>query len=129
MDAKDTVKKFVQAFQDLDPDALEELMVDDAVNYITNATGGADRVEGARAYGDRFRAMHKDGLEMHIYIRQLLDVKPGQVLMMIEGKMSRGDKKLHNFGGFLINVNPEGKITETWMVDAKPAESDEFWKS
>ena len=33
---------------------------------------------------------------------------------------------LHNFSGQLAAVN-NGKLTELWMVEALPAESDEFW--
>lgn len=131
MTAIATVKKFLKAFEDLDPDALEELIADDAVNYITNATGAADRVVGAKAYADRFRAMlHKEGIEIQLNPPQMIEVNSGQVLVLVGVQVVKdGEEIFHNIGGFLINVNSEGKITESWMVDARPEESDTFWKS
>jgi hypothetical protein len=41
-------------------------------------------------------------------------------------RAERQGRTLHNFAGFLTRV-AEGRITELWMVDAKPASSDEFW--
>lgn len=41
-------------------------------------------------------------------------------------RAARGDKILHNFAAHLLEV-ADGKITQWWMADAKPAESDAFW--
>lgn len=75
------------------------------LNFITNTTGAADRVVGAKAYTDRFRAkMHKEGIEIHINLPQMIEVKPGQVLVLIGGKIVRdGQEIFHNIGGYLIN--------------------------
>jgi hypothetical protein len=40
----------------------------------------------------------------------------------------RRGRSLHNFSGQLVTVE-SGVITELWMVDALPAESDAFWSS
>lgn len=119
--------KFVAAFQAFDVDQVKSLMADDVINYITNAAGEADRVEGAEAYAERFRAMQRSDVEFTLAITQMVQPRPDQVMLMIEVRASRPRKVLHNFAGFLITVNDEGKISESWMVDARPKESDRFW--
>ena len=49
-----------------------------------------------------------------------------QALVMTEVRARRGDRTLQNFAAHLLRV-ADGKIVEMYMVDAKPAESDEFW--
>jgi hypothetical protein len=49
-----------------------------------------------------------------------------RVLTMIEIRARRSDATLHNFAAFLARVSDD-RITELWMVDAKPSLSDEFW--
>ena len=38
----------------------------------------------------------------------------------------RRGRTLHNHAAFLARVR-QGRVTELWMVDALPADSDEFW--
>ena len=47
---------------------------------------------------------------------------------MVVVHAERGGRSLHNFSGQLATVR-DGLITELWMVDALPAESDRFWSS
>ena len=45
---------------------------------------------------------------------------------MVEIRAERGGRTLHNFAALLLRV-ADGRISEWWMADAKPAESDAFW--
>jgi ketosteroid isomerase-like protein len=47
---------------------------------------------------------------------------------MLEVHAARAGRALHNFSGQLLTVR-DGAITELWMVDALPAESDAFWSA
>ena len=60
--------------------------------------------------------------------RDLEVVDADKVLLMVEVRAERGGRRLHNFAGHLLRIDG-GRIAEWWMVDAKPAESDEFWSS
>jgi len=46
---------------------------------------------------------------------------------MVEVHAHRGERALRNFSGQLMRV-ADGRVDELWMVDAKPAESDAFWR-
>ena len=46
---------------------------------------------------------------------------------MVEIRAHRGDRSLHNFAAHLLRV-AGGRVAEWRMVDAKPAESDAFWR-
>ena len=43
-----------------------------------------------------------------------------------EVKAERKGRELHNFAAFLARV-PDDRITDLWMVEARPAYSAEFW--
>jgi hypothetical protein len=45
---------------------------------------------------------------------------------MVEIRADQAGKRLHNFAAFLARA-PAGAIAELWMVEARPAYSDEFW--
>jgi hypothetical protein len=47
---------------------------------------------------------------------------------MVEVHAARRGLTLHNFSGQLAAVR-DGTITELWMVDALPEESDRFWSA
>jgi endonuclease/exonuclease/phosphatase family metal-dependent hydrolase len=53
-------------------------------------------------------------------------VDPDRVLVMVEIQAHRGGRSLHNFAAHLLRI-ADGRIRDWRMVDAKPAESDEFW--
>jgi ketosteroid isomerase-like protein len=53
-------------------------------------------------------------------------VDDGRVLIMVEVRAAKSGRALHNFAAHLLRVT-DGRVAEWWMVDAKPAESDEFW--
>jgi ketosteroid isomerase-like protein len=60
-------------------------------------------------------------------LTQVVDVDEVRTLAMVEIRAERDGRTLHNFAGFLVVVR-DGVISELWMVDAKPAESDLFWR-
>ena len=60
-------------------------------------------------------------------LTQVVDVDADRTLAMVEISAERGGRTLHNFAGFLV-VARDDLISELWMVDAKPAESEEFWR-
>jgi hypothetical protein len=49
-----------------------------------------------------------------------------RVLAMVVVRARRGNKTLQNYSGQLVTV-VDGRLTELWMVEALPAESDDFW--
>ncbi len=112
------------AYAEGDLDTVRSLLADDAVTYITNADAGVDRVEGA----DGFMARLPDTseAELDVAITQVVPIDDERVMTMVEIRADRRGKTLHNFAAFLARV-AEGRIAELWMVDAKPARSDEFW--
>ena len=112
------------AYRDGDLDTVRSLLADDAVTHITNAAGGVDRVDGA----DGFMARLPDTSEAELTtaVTQVVAIDDERAMTMVEVKAERRGRTLHNFAAFLTRV-AEGRVTELWMVDAKPAYSDEFW--
>ena len=119
------LRRMVAAFLERDRPALRELFVDDLVAYVTNADAGADRVDGSDAYIDRLLSLQAPTLS--IEVTQAVMVSADQALAMVEIRAEREGRTLHNFAAFLGRER-DGRIAELWMVDAKPAYSDEFWQ-
>jgi ketosteroid isomerase-like protein len=119
------LRRLVAAFLERDRAALRKLLADDLVAYITNADAGADRVDGNDAYIDRLLSLQAPTLS--IEVTQAVMVAPDQALAMVEIRAEREERTLHNFAAFLGRER-DGRIVELWMVDAKPAYSDEFWQ-
>lgn len=117
-------RSMVAAFGAGDRDAMRQLLSDDVVAYVTNASGSVDRVEGAEAYVARVPDV--TGAEYGAEVTQVVSVAQGQVLGMVEIKAERKGRTLLNHAAFLARVADE-RITELWMVEALPAYSDEFW--
>lgn len=118
------LRQLLTSYGEGDLDALRALLADDLVAYVTNAEGGADRVEGAGRYVDRLPDLRAAGGS--ITVTQVLDVDPHLGLAMVEIEAARGDDRLHNFASFLART-AGGKVVALWMVEALPAHSDEFW--
>jgi ketosteroid isomerase-like protein len=112
------------AYGEGDLDRLRGLLADDLVSYITNADAGVDRVEGA----DGFMARLPDTSEAELStsVAQVVGIDDERAMTMVEVKAERRGKALHNFAAFLTRV-VDGRVAELWMVDARPAYSDEFW--
>jgi len=118
---------FIKAFEQGNEKQLEQLLSEDVINYVTNAQGGVDKLEGRKSYLDRIKAMNISSVKLKLNITQLLVINAHQALVMIEVKAQRHEKTLHNHAAFLVNIK-NNQISEMWMVEALPAYSDTFWK-
>jgi ketosteroid isomerase-like protein len=123
-DLEQLARSFFGSYADGDLETARSLMAEDAVSYVTNAEAGADRLVGRDAFVDRLPDL--TDADLRVGIIQVVAVDDERVLTMIEIRARRADATLHNFAAFLARV-PDDLITELWMVDAKPAVSDEFW--
>ncbi len=112
------------AYGEGDLDTVRGLLADKLISYITNADAGVDRVEGAEAFMARLPDTSE--AELTTSVTQVVAIDDERVMTMVEIKAERHDRTLHNFAAFLARV-ADGRIAELWMVDAKPAYSDEFW--
>ena len=120
-------RRFVVAFGAADFEAMRELLADDLVAGVTDADGETELVEGRDAYLGRIKAMNLPAVRFSVEPTQPpVAIGEDLVLLMVEVRAERGERTLHNFAGHLLRVEG-GRITEWWMVDAKPAESDAFW--
>ena len=125
--AREIGEDFIAAFSAADFGRMRELLADDLIAYITNDEGGADAVEGADALLPRIEAMDLPSARFSVEPTQdPVAVPPDRVLLMVEIRAERGGRSLHNFAAHLLRID-DGRIAEWRMVDAKPAESAEFW--
>jgi ketosteroid isomerase-like protein len=121
------VTEFLAAFSAADFDAMRALMAEDMVAWVTDAGGGMDRVEGREEYLGRVEAMDLPSARFSVEMTQpAVAVADDLLLVMVEVRAERGGRALHNFAAHLLRV-AGGRISEWWMADAKPAESDAFW--
>jgi ketosteroid isomerase-like protein len=113
-----------EAYGEGELETMRALLAEDLIAYITNADAGVDRVEGR----DNFMSRLPDlaGAELSTAITQIVAIDEERVMTMLEIKAERGGRTLHNFAAFLARMS-QGQVAELWMVDAKPAYSDEFW--
>ena len=119
--------RFLAAFSAADFEGMRAMLAEDVVAYITNAEGEVDKVEGRDAYLSRIEAMDLPSARFSIELTQPpVTVDADQVLVMVEVRAERAGRSLHNFAAHLLRI-ADGRIAEWRMVDAKPAESDEFW--
>ena len=121
------VLAFVRAFERGDLTALADLLGDGFVGRITTADGGVRAVD-RDGYLESVRSMDVVRAHLRVDVPNVVVVEPGRVLVMVEVHARKGDRSLHNFSGQLATV-VDGTLTELWMVDALPSESDEFWSS
>jgi GNAT superfamily N-acetyltransferase len=61
-------------------------------------------------------------------LTQAVAPRPEMIIAMIEVNAARGGRTLHNHAAHCLFVR-DGLVTEWWMVEALPAESDAFWSS
>jgi ketosteroid isomerase-like protein len=120
-------ERFIDAFSAADIEAMRELLDDGLTAYVTNSDGGMDEVTGRDPYLERIEAMDLPSARFSVELTQEpVTVGDDQVLLMVEIRAERGDRKLHNFAAHLLRID-DGRIAEWRMTDAKPAESDAFW--
>jgi hypothetical protein len=106
---------------------MRSLLAGDLRAYITNREGGVDEV-GAEEYLPRVAAMDLPGAQLRLTVTQAVAPRPDMVIAMVEVNAARGGRTLHNHAAHCIFVR-DGLVTEWWMVEALPAESDAFWAS
>jgi len=119
------IRSFLDAYGVGDVATMRAWLADGFVGYVTNAAAGVDRVDGSDAYLARLPVLSTAGATATI--TQSVQVAAEQALTMVEIEARRGTRELHNFGAFLSRHDGDGRILEPWMVDARPAYSDEFW--
>jgi ketosteroid isomerase-like protein len=123
-DLEGLARGFFEAYGAGDMDRVRAALAEDVVSWITNAEGGADRVDGRDAYMARLPDTSE--AELKTSVTQVLAIDDELVMTMIEIVASRHDRDLHNFAAFLARIR-NARIQELWMVEARPAYSDEFW--
>ena len=126
MRAVDVATDLLTAFNAGDLERKREQLDPDLVAWVTNADGEADQV-GREEYLAGLAAMDLPGARYRVTLTQSpMAVDEHLVLLMVEVQAERNNRRLHNFAAFLLRVEAD-RVTEWRMVDAKPAESDEFW--
>ena len=118
----------VSAFALGDAERVGELLAEDLIAHVTNPDGSTREVHGRAAYVAIIDAMDPVSASLRLDIPQITTIEPGLVLVMVEVHASRGGRTLHNFSGQLFRVS-SGVVSQCWMVEALPAESDEFWSA
>lgn len=126
-EAVTTVMAFVEAFGSNDLDALVAVLADDFGGHVTTADGGTRTVD-RDSYVASVRAMDVGTANLRLTVPNVVEVEPGRVLVMVEVRAERGGRALHNFSGQLLTVRG-GQVTDLWMTDALPEESDRFWSA
>ena len=121
----DLARAFVRAAESGDIDAMRALMSTGFVGHVTTRTGGSRRVD-REGYLGAIEAMDGPSAALRLDVPDVTSVSDDLVLAMVEVHAERGGRRLHNHSGQLFRIDG-GEITEIWMVDALPAESDEFW--
>ncbi|MBV9359491.1 MAG: VOC family protein [Chloroflexi bacterium] len=127
-DGEAVAREFIAAFARHDMDALRALLADDVRAHITNAEGGEDALTGADAYLARVAAMDIGAAQLTVTPGQVTTIAPGRVLAMVDVHAHRQQRCLENYAAHLLEIE-NGRISEMWMVDAKPAESADFWST
>jgi ketosteroid isomerase-like protein len=117
-------RELFEAYGRGDLETMRALIAEDVTAYITNADAGVDRVHGRDSFMSRLPDL--EGAQLSTDITQIVAIDEERVMTMIEVKAERQGRTLHNFAAFLARVS-DGQVAELWMVDAKPAFSDQFW--
>jgi ketosteroid isomerase-like protein len=121
------LERFLAAFNAGDFKGMRGVLADDAVAYVTDRDGEEMRIDGADGYLAAVEAMDLTSADYSVRLTQpAVAVDDRRALAMVEVNARRGERTLQNFAGYLVTADA-GRITELRMVDAKPAESDEFW--
>lgn len=126
-DLTDVPGHLLAAFSSGNVDAMRALLAEDMVSYVTNRDGGVDRLAGREDYLARIVAMDLPSADYRTTLTQPpVVVDDGRILLMVEVRAARSGRTLHNYAAHLRRVS-DGRVAEWWMVEAKPAESDQFW--
>ena len=120
------VEAFLAAFNAGDLDALRACLAEDAVASVTGPDGEPVEMTGADGYVAAVTAMNLPAVDYSVTLTQAPVVVDDSVLVMVEVRARRGERALHNYAAHLLRVI-DGRISRLTMVEAKPADSDEFW--
>jgi len=127
MSAESVARELIEAFCAADNRRMRSLLSDGLRAYITNRDGGVDEV-GADEYVGRVAAMDLPSAQFRLEITQVVTPRPEMVIAMVEVKAARRGRTLHNHAAHCLYVR-DGLVTEWWMAEALPAESEAFWSS
>lgn len=120
-------ERFIAAFSNADFEVMRELLAPDLIAWVTDSSGKMNRLVGRDEYLSRIEQMDLPAASFRVDLTQEpVPIGDDKVLLMVEVRAERGGMALHNFAGHLLRLEDQ-RIAEWWMVDAKPAESDEFW--
>ena len=123
----DVATQLLAAFNDGDVDRMRGLLDPALEAWATDADGVDQPVTGADAYIERIAAMNLPAVSYHVTPTQSpVLLEDDLVLVMVEVRAERDDRRLHNFAAHVLRVRDD-RVTEWRMADAKPAESDRFW--
>ena len=121
------VQSFLAAFNSGDLPGLRACLADEAVASVTGPDGQPIEIIGADSYVAAVSAMNLPAVDYCVTLTQApVLVDDSLVLAMVQVRAHREARDLHNYAAHLVRVDG-GRITRLWMVEAKPAESDEFW--
>ena len=120
-------RELLEAFSAADFGRMRAVLAPDLLAFVTNDEGGEDEVRGRDEYLGRIEAMDLPAVRFSVELTQSpVVVEDGVVLVMVEVRAHKGERRLHNYAAHLMRT-ADGVITEWRMVEAKPAESDRFW--
>lgn len=121
-----TVTAFVEAFNAADLPAMANCLAEDLVAEVTQSDGSTRQTQGCEPYMALIEKLDIPTVRPTLKITQIADVNAEQVLVMLEVRASRKGRQLHNFAAYLMTLR-DHQIGRIWMVEALPAESDNFW--
>lgn len=122
-------QRFISAFTNADFGAMRECLAPGLVAWVTDSAGQMMRLEGRDEYLSRIEQMDLPANDFSVELTQApVQVDADLELLMVEVHAERDGRTLHNFAAHLLRVD-DGQITEWWMADAKPSESDTYWAS
>jgi len=127
MSTESVARELIEAFCAADTRRMRTFLSDDLRAYITNRDGGVDEV-GADEYVARVAAMDLPSAQFTLDITQVVTPRPEMVIAMVEVSAARRGRTLHNHAAHCLFVR-DGLVTEWWMAEALPAESEAFWSS
>ena len=119
---------FAQAFAECDAAKMAPLFDDNIIVYITNNQAELDEVKGAKAFLARIEGVDYSNVGLQIKPTQLITLDAEKAMGMFHVTAHKSQTDFENFAAFLCYTK-NNKITHLWQLDAKPAYSDEFWKS
>ncbi|MEM7442774.1 MAG: nuclear transport factor 2 family protein [Pseudomonadota bacterium] len=122
------VRRFVEAFDAADLEAIAACLGENVVAEVTQRDASTIELHGRAAYMANVEALDIPAVRPRVWITQIARVSDTQVLFMVEGKIERKGRKLHNHAAYLMTI-ADDRIQRIWMVEALPEESDTFWKS